>query len=600
MRKILLFFIIFFVTNLYGYYSPWTPLLQHLNTYYSLNNLEAFKITKVSGNTLNFLPLQNSSLFPGSELIIKRKGNNPLNTETLGFAKFIGYFNQTGTANIVYQLKDVTPGDFLLKPYSRKVIVFTNVKNKYAFKPYNDLVQALTFNNFSVFEIDKPQDISILNMSEYNLLIRLEYSPGIITAKIQSLYDRSILFSQSFQFPYMVETKFPPNVNICFKEFKARSRSFFSKSQEEEVYVKKSGKEYSFTHGNIEEGKVYHGEYEIVRYKLTRPAVRMVVADVDGDGKKEFVTINNYSVDVYKIIGPEHLKLYKVFSYRKSDIIAIHLHKGDFNKNGRDELFITLTQKTTYMEQIDNKLCSMIVELGKNGKFKIINKNLPYYLRVIESRDGRPHLLCQKEGEYEPYDGKIYEMRWDGKKFVKGSEFPPAKNVYSIYGFIPHPDKRDYTLIIDRFGNIAGYYAPSEKKVELFDEGLGIYNVIKYPIKLRDIEFRGGFEKVTYREVRAYRRLVYKRNYNKQIFTIKTPSSKDITRKILKKLIRNEEEPDRIIGIKWTSHGIVKSWESKPVYETIIDFSFIHEPNSDKLVILTIDKEGNYWIKTLQ
>ena len=598
MRKVIIILIFLVSQNLFAFFSPWLPLIQHLNNYFSSQEIEYYKITQISGENINFIPLSKISLFPGNELIIKQKGQNPLISPTVGFAKFMGFFNQIGTAKVLMQLKPISPGDFLIKPYARKIIVYTNVRNKYSFKPYNDLVQVLTYYGFTVFEIDKPQDISILNLNEYNILVRLDYSPGIITAKIQSLYDKSVLFSQSYQFPYQVQVNFPPNVTICFKKFKPTTKRFFV--QNEEIFLNRNEKKYSFTHGNIVEGKIYQSKYEIVRYRLPRPAVRMVVADVDGDGKLEFVTLSNYGICVYKPIGEDNLKLVKYYSFRDSNIIAIHLHAGDFNNNGRSELFVTLTKKTKYLDQTDNELCSIIIELN-NGKFKVINKNLKYYLRVIEDRNGVPHLLCQKEGEYEPFDGKIYEMYWDGKKFRVGKPYPPAKNVYSIYCFIPHPEKRDYTIIIDRFGNIAGYYAPTEKKVELFDENLGIYDVIEYPIKLRDEEYRGGFNKVTYRMVRAYRRFVYKKDYNEQIFTIKTPSAKDITRKVLRKILfRGNEEPDRIIAIKWTRQGIVKSWESKGIYETIEDFGFIHTPTKDSLVILTVDREGSYWIRTIE
>ena len=603
MRKFSIFFIIIlsYTLNLFAY-SPWDPLIKHLNTYFSYGNIENYTISNISNQTISFNITTQPTLFPGGELIIKKRSSNPLTSETLGFARFLGYFNQTGSANIIYKLGSIQKGDFLIKPFNRKVVIFTNVQNKYSFKPYIDLRQALTFNNYTIYEINKPDEINFLKLDEYNLLIRLDVSPGIITAKIQSLYDNSILFNQGFQFPYQIATNFPPNVKISLSQATTGSK-FFSRIKNK--FIKKPKKDlsgYSFTTGReiSEKQLTLSGDFEVVKYKLQRKAVRMVAADVDGDGKYEIVTLNNYGINVYKL-GDTELKHVYNYPFTDSDIIAIHLHAGDFNKNGKAELFISLTKKYKDVDAITNKLCSMIIEYSSNNKFNVINHDLPYFLRVVEDRNGNKHLICQEKGEYDPYSGVIREMKWKGSRFKVAQPYEEAKNVYSIYGFAPNPDKKDYTMIIDRFGNIAGYFAPKEEKVELLSENMGIFNTISFPIKLKWEFYRGGYDRETARNVYAYRRFEYRREFNKQVFTIKTSYNKDITRKIISKIIKGgNEEPDKIVGIKWIGNNIIKTWESDKFYETIIDFSFLKINRKDVLAVLLEDPEEGFLIKLLK
>ncbi len=607
MKRLILIgiFILSTITMLFAY-SPWDPLIKHLNGYYSYGNIESYTISNINNKTLTFNITTQPTLFPGGELIIKKKSNNPLSSETLGFARFMGFFNQFGTASIIYSLQPIKKGDFLLKPFNRKVVLFTNVKNKYSFKPYIDLQQALTYNNFTIYEINRPDEVKFLNKSEYNLLVRLDASQGIITAKIQSLYDNSILFNQGFQFPYQVATNYPPDIKISFNQPQYIPNKFFPrKSVSSNKFIRRSKRnltDYSFTTGReiTENQLTLSGDFEVVKYKLHRKAVRIVTADVDGDGEYELVTLNDYGINVYKF-GNTELKLMYNYPFSGSNITAIHLHTADFNKNGKAELFITLTQKYKDVDSITSKLCSIIIEYSSHNKFHVINRNLEYYLRVVEDRNGVKHLICQHKGEYEPFDGVIREMVWTGSKFKVSKPYEEAKNVYSIYGFAPNPDKKDYTIIIDKFGNIAGYYAPKEEKVDLLSENMGVFKTIAYPIKLKWDFYRGGYDRETSRDVYAYRRFEYKKEFNKQVFTIKTSYNKDITRKIISKIIRGgEEEPDRIVGIRWIGNNLIKTWESDKFYETVLDFSFAKINGKDVLAVLLEDPEEGYIVKLLK
>ncbi len=608
MKKLSLITTYFFIflSSLFAY-SPWEPLVKHLNTYYSYGNIESYTISNITNQTVTFNITTQPSLFPGGELVIKKQGTNPLSSETLGFARFLGFFNQIGSAQIVYKLNSINKNDYLIKPFNRKVVLFTNVQNKYSFKPYIDLQQALTFNNFTIYEINKPEEVKFLQLGEYNLLVRLDVSPGIITAKIQSLYDNSILFNQGFQFPYQIGTNFPPNVKISLSQPQIQSKFFARRSKitNGNKFIKSSKKDlssYSFTTGRAitEKQLTLSGDFEVVKYKLRRTALRIVATDVDGDGKDELVTLNNYGINVYKF-GDTELKHIYNYPFTDSDIIAVHLHAGDFNKNGKAELFISLTKKYKDVDSITNKLCSIIIEYSSNNKFNVLNHDLEYFLRVVEDRNGTKHIICQEKGEYEPYEGAIREMNWTGSRFKVGRIYEEAKNVYSIYGFAPHPDKKDYTIIIDKFGNIAGYYAPKEEKVELLSENMGIFKTISFPIKLKWDFYRGGYDRETSRDVYAYRRFEYKKEFNKQVFTIKTSYNKDITRKIISKVIRGgNEEPDKIIGIRWLGSNLIKTWESDKFYETVLDFSFLKIEGKEVLAVLLEDPEEGFIVKLLK
>jgi hypothetical protein len=463
--------------------------------------------------------------------------------------------------------------------------------------------QALTFNNFTIYEINKPDEIKFLNPSEYNILVRVEVSNGLLMGKATSLYNNEILFSQVYQFPFTVATNYPPNVKITFAQPKVFSKFYSNRLAKRFSGGKSSGNlnDYSFTTGKISKDAdvSLSGSFNLVKYKLNRKAVRMVAADIDGDKHPEFVVLNDYGIYVYKILETT-LELKEHYPFPYNDLIALHLHAADLNHNGKAELFITLTQKYNDLDAKTNKLTSMIIEYSGNHRFKILNKEMEYYLRIIHDRDGNPHLLCQKEGEYEPYEGKIYEMTWTGSHFKIGRPYPDAKNVYSIYGFVPHPDKKDYTLIIDRFGNIGGYYAPTEEKVELLDENMGVFNTIAYPIKLTFEYYKGGYDKVTSRDVYAFRRFEYRKDFNKQVFTVKTSYNKDITRKVIAKVLGKGNEPDKIVGIRWIGNTILKTWESDSFFGTIFDFAFFNENGKDMLAVLLENSEQGFSIEVLK
>ncbi len=168
----------------------------------------------------------------------------------------------------------------------------------------------------------------------------------------------------------------------------------------------------------------------------------VAVADVDGDGKEEIVLLGQKSLDVYKLKGKEFQKKY---SYRLPTYGA-HAHRylrvdtADINGNGRPEIFITSVVENIFSGSgfITPYLSSMVLELhGK--KFKVLQKKMPYYLMVVHPSMGErpPVLLAQKMGEYTPYQGHVFQLVWNGKKYVKAPKdiYPFISKFDHIYGF---------------------------------------------------------------------------------------------------------------------------------------------------------------------
>ncbi|GEM_PF-5736525 len=600
-----LIFILFSI-NLFAN-SPWDNLAHQLNNFFSYGNIESYLIQNTSDGVISFqISSTQPTLFPNNELIIKKGGSNPLATETLGFAKFLGFFNQAGSAKSISIINNISPGDILIKPYTRKVVLYTNVKDKYSFKPYADLQQCLTFNNFIIFEVNKPEEVNLLNPSEYNILVRLEVSNGLLIGKIQSLYDSTILFNQSYQFPFQVATSYPVDTPIAITSKDTKSK-FFGMNQntpnKRESYTKskKDLGDYSFKTGkDINESKLsLSGDFEVIKYKLDREITRITTSDVDGDGHPEIVGLNNYGVFAYTIEN-DTIKLKYSYSLPGNSYIGISIYNGDFNKNGKDELFVTLAEKYKDLEINHTKLSSIIIEHQGGNNFKVLNSNFPYYLRVVDDRNGNKVLLCQEKEEFEPYSGKVFQVKWSGSNFKVGQPFDEAKNVYSIYGFAPKPSNKDYTLILDAFGNVSGYFAPKEEKVDIMDENLGVFTTIPYPIKLKYPSSRGGFVSENTKDFFAYRRFDFKKDYNDQVFTVKTSYNKDTTRKVISKIFKGNEEPDRIVAIKWIGNNIIKTWESDKIYGTIFDFSFFKENDKDILAVLVEDRNEGYTVHLMR
>jgi hypothetical protein len=326
-------------------------------------------------------------------------------------------------------------------------------------------------------------------------------------------------------------------------------------------------------------------------HRLSELYLRVQSCDLDADGKGELAFLNHKAVVIYDF---KNGRLARKLSYRleKDDYYPLHLHAVNIDGRKGDELLVTLAKPSQKLDKKGNRLCSVILTLQK-GSFHTLVKNWPYYLRVIRDRQGRAVALVQSQGEFEPYAGPIYRLKWDPKykKVERGEPYRPARGVYSIYQFNLVPEDPQRVMILEPNNNLNGYFAPEEILQATGIRNYGDFHELAYPIKLEKNEIIGGFDTKTFREIYASRRFELRPAFEGQSFIIykeRLGSGGSIVKTTVEKVL-SSKSVDQVVGVKWVGERIVETWKSKEISKNILDFTFTQKPER----ILVLYKEGD-------
>jgi len=165
--------------------------------------------------------------------------------------------------------------------------------------------------------------------------------------------------------------------------------------------------------------------------------VGMSIADLDGDGRSELVLIDERNVYIYRW-DKEFELVKKIEGGRLSQNLAVDV--GDIRKNGKAEVFVTAIA--------DQQFVSFVVA-HEEGIFKVIAKDLKWFLRVIDWGERGKVLLGQGKGREEGLLWPIYEMTWDGKTY-KDSGTAKLPRGLSVNGLCPFAyEGKTYFAYID-------------------------------------------------------------------------------------------------------------------------------------------------------
>lgn len=148
------------------------------------------------------------------------------------------------------------------------------------------------------------------------------------------------------------------------------------------------------------------------------------VADVDGDGSNEVVIADEDKIYIYKdIFGDPTKKV--TFQPVPKHAKILSLDAADINRNGVAEIYVTA------IVEKGEKIASAVVEY-KNGKYDLIEKDLPYFFRVVRSiQEGqvlfgqqiRPRYMADRARDmmFNPFMDPV-KLQWEGGKLVQKEE----------------------------------------------------------------------------------------------------------------------------------------------------------------------------------
>jgi len=205
-----------------------------------------------------------------------------------------------------------------------------------------------------------------------------------------------------------------------------------------------------------------------VKIKLPYEAKQLVLADMDQDGKPEWITSDGSKVRIYHV---EKNKPDLIWEEKKDETRNnrhLSLDAADVNQDGFPRLFVT--------NMIEGNLNSYVIE-WKDGRYQKTVKNLPYFLRVWRSPGKPPKLLAQRTGLNEPFAGSIHELVRTANGYQEGPVFVLPSGI-GLYG----------SAVLDLAGNGAEEFIQVDD-----DEHLLVSKNAGKPL-IRTSERYGGYE----------------------------------------------------------------------------------------------------------
>jgi hypothetical protein len=481
----------------------------------------------------------------------------------------------------------VRAGDPVVVPSSPVVYLYTNLEDKDAFPPYQQLLQTLIDENYEVVEVFEPPIRA--RTDRYGVLLRLEASGKVMVLKLQSLYSGDTFFSRAWKPSARPQAKAPAGRPVRL------ARMTPAPEEGRAAPEAPTGREAAPPPEAPREAPGFEKARPVSekeRFRLDEPFHRLAICNLDGFGRPEAVLLNNEGIEAFRMDSAT-LEPVGGFSFDEAELVALHLHAMDVNGDGCDELMVTLGHEADAGGRTTTRLRSMVLAFDGDG-FDVLADHLPYYLRVIQDRGGRQVLLGQKIGQYDPFEGDIVKLEWDTREgaFNRPREYDPAHNIYSIYQFSLIPGDPERVMILEPSSFIHVYLTATETVEAVSDDTYGDYREIPYKIQLSQDKYLGGFDKETHRNVFAPRRFVLKTGYDDQVFLIKKERAGVSVSTSFGTLMDFKQGKDSIAAVKWTGKNIHETWQSDEMSKDIVDFAFDSRDGSNSIIGLVRDSQG--------
>jgi len=157
--------------------------------------------------------------------------------------------------------------------------------------------------------------------------------------------------------------------------------------------------------------------------KIADEIYGVVAGDVDVDGNGEVVTWGRHTIYVYRVKGNEILPYTRIS--RTIQDHFLNVEAIDLDGDGKKDLVVT---------DLKGDRLSSFVLLRKGDGFVETPGTSRYHLVVLRDWNGKTILAGQSQGINDPFQGKIYAMKWDGKALSEGEPLPLNTSVLPVSG----------------------------------------------------------------------------------------------------------------------------------------------------------------------
>lgn len=309
--------------------------------------------------------------------------------------------------------------------------------------------------------------------------------------------------------------------------------------------------------------------------------IGMDVGDVNNDGLNEVVAIDAHNVFIYQKVD-QNLKLIKTIagkSYHK--YIAVDV--ADINKDQTPEIIVT---------SLNNKVLNSFVIQYQDGDYKVIDSDIRYFLRVIDTPSGAPLLLGQPYGMDKVFQSQIYEIIYKNGKYVSSDKLKIPQGI-SIYGLaidtlgasgsekIFALDELDYLMIMEKNNKplwriLSFGFSPTELIWRSDTQYGGSNNYLDNYDKQKSTSGQADQPEGAFANLRI---LMFDTNKDgkKEMIIVKNLSSVGRIFKKLKLFTSSE-----IYNLEWDGLGMAENWRTNKINGYIADYCFKDVDNDGK------------------
>jgi hypothetical protein len=158
--------------------------------------------------------------------------------------------------------------------------------------------------------------------------------------------------------------------------------------------------------------------------------------DFSGNGKREIAVAFPRRVEIVQIVEGKFERIQTIDLGIGRKVIGLD---GGGAGAGRAELYLTAVR--------DGELASLVVG-SKDGRYQIVQENIPWYFRSVQLPEEGAVLLGQRMGGLDAdFSGPIFRVGWDGGRLVEGDEIPLPRNM-NIFGFLPFESPEGEVLFL--------------------------------------------------------------------------------------------------------------------------------------------------------